>query len=218
MGSLPDVAPIDWMLHTTRLFGSRHEATTVDRKREEALINASQQGDTEAFTELYHAHVDPVYRYIYYRVGSDSVAEDLTADVFVRALESLPSFEQRSVPLLAWLYRIAHARVIDYYRRARQTRQQEDIEAVEVGVEYDLDGALMAAHRRDVVQAALRTLNEEQQQVIILRFIEGHSLETTAELLGKTISSVKSHQYRAVRALCKELQSQGLESDDEQTE
>ena len=204
------------MLHNIRLPASVHKATTVDRKREQVLIYASQQGDTEAFTELYHAHVDPVYRYIYYRVESGSVAEDLTADVFVRALESLPTFEDRSVPLLAWLYRIAHARVIDYYRRARQTRKQEDIETIEVSVEYDLDGALMAAHRKDVVQSALRTLNEDQQQVIMLRFIEGHSLEATAELLGKSISSVKSHQYRAVRALCKALQSQGFESDDEQ--
>ncbi len=206
------------MLHNIRLPVSVHKATIVDRKRELALIDASQQGDAEAFTELYQAHVDPVYRYIYYRVDSEAVAEDLTADVFVRALESLPTFEDRSVPLLAWLYRIAHARVIDYYRRARQTKQQADIEAIEVSVEYDLDGALMAAHRQDAVQAALRTLNEDQQQVIILRFIEGHGLEATAELLGKTISSVKSHQYRAVRALCKVLQSRGFESDDERVE
>src|SRR5438094_1858745 len=171
------------MLHNIRLPASLHKATTVDRKREQALIDASQQGDAEAFTELYYAHVDQVYRYIYYRVEGDAVAEDLTADVFVRALEGLPTYEVRSVPLLAWLYRIAHARVIDYYRRSRQTKQQEDIEAIDVSVEYDLDGALMAAHRKDVVQAAIRTLNEDQQQVLILRFIEGHSLEATAELL-----------------------------------
>lgn len=209
-----DLARFYRMLDNIKLSASLHKAATVDRKREQALIHASQNGDSEAFTELYDAHVDLIYRYIYYRVYSDSVAEDLTADVFVRALEGLPTYEDRAVPFLAWLYRIAHARIIDYYRRARQTTQHEDIDAVEVSVEYDLDAELIAAHEREAVQAALRTLNEEQQQIIILRFIEGHSLEATAELLGKTISSVKSHQYRAVRTLCKALDSQGFKSGD----
>jgi RNA polymerase sigma-70 factor, ECF subfamily len=216
IGRLADLALWHRMFHNSRLSESWHKAIDVDRKREQALINASQQGDTEAFTELYYAHVDQVYRYIYYRVESVPVAEDLTADVFTRALESLPTFEDRSIPMLAWLYRIAHARVIDYYRRARHTRNHEDIEAIEVTVEYDLDGGLMAEHRQDAVQAALRTLNDEQQQIIILRFVEGHSLEATAELLGKTVSSVKSQQYRAVRALGRALSSQGFEPDGEQ--
>jgi RNA polymerase sigma-70 factor (ECF subfamily) len=184
----------------------------VDRKRELALIDAAKRGDSEAFTELYNAYVDQIYRYIYYRVSSVTVAEDLTADVFVRVLESLSTYEDRSVALLAWLYRIAHARVIDYYRRARHTDNQEDIEALQIMAETDLDSPLMKESDARALQRAIRSLSEDQQQVIILRFIEGHSLEKTAGLIGKTVVATKSLQYRAVQSLGRVLGKQGFSS------
>ena len=187
------------------------KATNVDRKREQALIKAAQRGDTQAFAELYNACVHQVYRYIYYRIPMVNVAEDLTADVFVRVLEGLPTYQDRSVPILAWIYRIAHARMVDYFRNARQTFQHDDVDDVELSVEDDLDGTLTTTYQVTQIQAAMRKLNEEQRRVIVLRFIEGYSLEMSAQLLGKSVASIKSLQFRAVKALNQALKSQGFD-------
>src|SRR5260221_9460140 len=184
------------------------KAAKVDRKQEQALIEAAKKGDSKAFTELYRANVDQIYRYIYYRVFSVPVAEDLTSDVFIRALEGLKTYQDRSMPILAWLYRIAHARLVDHYRRARQSENDQDIESVQIGVDFDFDSSLMSEQQTGIVQSAVKTLNDEQQLVIVLRFVEGHNIEATAELMGKSISATKSLQYRAIQSLGRALTEQ----------
>ena len=186
---------------------------TVDRKRELRLLAAWQQGDVDAFSELYNEHVDKVFRYIYYRVDDVSVAEDLTSEVFMRVLESLPGYLDRAAPLMAWIYRIAHARVIDYYRTNRFTSQHKDLAELSVETDHDLDQSLMDDYARRHVQSAIRRLTSEQQQVIILRFVEGNSIELTAQLLGKTVASIKSMQFRAVKTLTRLLKEQGFDLD-----
>lgn len=185
----------------------------MDRKREQALIRAAQGGDSRAFAALYRAYVDKIYRYIYYRVDSPDTAEDLTSDVFTRMIEGLPTYQDRSTPLLVWLYRIAHARVVDFYRRSKRASQQEDIEAVELGIEPDLDAPLISEYRSDQLQAALHTLTDGQRQVIVLRFIEGYNLETTARLLNKTVDAIKAMQYRALQSLAQALARQGYQAE-----
>jgi RNA polymerase sigma-70 factor (ECF subfamily) len=182
----------------------------VERKREQSLIKAAQAGDKKAFAALYRAYVDKIYRYIYFRVESAETAEDLTADVFTRMIEGLPTYEDRSSPLLVWLYRIAHARVVDHYRRSRHASAQEDIDSLELGVEPDLDAPLVSSYQSDHIRAALATLTDGQRQVIILRFMEGYNLEGTARLLNKTVDAIKAMQYRALQALAQALQRQGF--------
>lgn len=187
----------------------------MDRKREQSLIRAAQKGNSRAFAELYRAYVDNIFRYIYYKVESAATAEDLTAEVFLRMLEGLPTYEDRGAPLLVWLYRIAHARVVDHYRRTRRAGDHEDIEEVNPSVEDDPDLPLMAQYKYEQVRSAIRTLTDGQQQVIVLRFIEGHNLETTARLLNKTIDSIKAMQYRALQALGQALRRQGYRPEDD---
>jgi RNA polymerase sigma-70 factor (ECF subfamily) len=186
----------------------------VDRKREKALIRAAQRGDNRAFAALYRDNVDKIYRYVYYRVESAATAEDLTSDVFLRFIEGLPNYEDRSTPLLVWLYRIAHARVVDYYRRSKRSAHDEDIESLELSAEEDLDAGLVAGHRTSHLQAALRSLTDGQRQVIVLRFVEGHNLERTAQILGKTVDAIKAMQYRALQALGQTLNRQGFKPDE----
>lgn len=186
----------------------------MDRNRELAMIAAAQRGDTQAFTELYNDSVDHVYRYIYYRVQSQAVAEDLTSDVFVQVLEKLGAYKDKSVPFLAWIYRIAHGRVIDYYRKSRFRDHQASLDDIDVGAEQDMDINLMDIYNTEHVHTAIHHLNEEQRQVIVLRFIEGHDLETTAQLLDRSVSAVKSLQYRATQSLIQLLSKQGFESDE----
>jgi RNA polymerase sigma-70 factor (ECF subfamily) len=88
----------------------------VDRVEEKRLLQAARGGDRDAFATLYRANVQTIYRYIAYRVNDTQLAEDLTGDVFIRALQSMASYKDQGKPFKAWLYRIAHARVVDHYR------------------------------------------------------------------------------------------------------
>ena len=182
----------------------------MELHQEQALIQAAQQGDEQAFGALYNACVDSVYRFIYYRVNSDEVAQDLTADVFLRVVEGMPGYEYRGIPFLAWVYRIAQARVMDFFRQARHTVEQQVFEDLNLSTEDDFGGALEADDQHARLQTAIRDLTPEQQQVIFLRFTEGYDLQMTAKLLGKTVGAVKVMQYRALRALSKTLKPAAL--------
>src|SRR5258708_34174511 len=148
---------------------SQTQTFTVDHKREQTYIEAAKRGDARAFAELSNAHVDQIYRYIYYRISTVAVAGGLTGDVFLRVLEGLPTYEDRSLPILAWMYRIAHARVVDYFREARNQPPHQDIDELQIRVEDDADGELMHSNHTANVQAAIRQLTPAQQQVIISR-------------------------------------------------
>lgn len=183
----------------------------MDRKREQKLIRNAQEGNRDAFAEIYRAYVDKIYRYVLYRVDSDVIAEDLTADIFLKVLEGLPTYEDRSVPLLVWLYRIAHARVVDHYRRQR--RPVENIDDLEVADTLNLDGRLQQDYTIAQIRLALATLTDAQRQVIILRFIEGLNLESSARAMNKTVDAIKAMQYRALQALALALSQQGFTRD-----
>jgi RNA polymerase sigma-70 factor, ECF subfamily len=188
-------------------------ASKLEPKREQKLIQAAQRGNEQAFGELYNAYVHQVYRYVMYRVNNTETAQDLTADVFLRAVEGLARYENRQVPFLAWLYRIAHARVVDHYRRTQRVGAEENIDSVEVKVDEDLDTDLMVNYRQQKLREALNKLPGEQRQVLLLRFIEGYDIQQTADTLGKTIGAVKMIQRRALQAMNMELTRQGVISD-----
>ncbi len=132
-------------------------------------------------------------------------AEDITSDVFVRALEGLKSFEYRGVPFSAWLYRIARDRVIDYYRRSSRQKAAVALdESLHATVESP-EQAVLHGFELQELQGALEQLTEEQRLVVVLRFLGGKSLEEVARQLGKTEGAVKSLQHRALAALGRAL-------------
>lgn len=156
--------------------------------------------ERDAISALYRQHVQAIYRYIYYRVGDEHTAEDLTAEVFVRAIEGLPNYELRGVPFVAWLYRIARARVADYFRREHRVETvalEEDLLSGEDSPSATVEQSIYHTELRAVISKL--TLN--QQHVIILKFIEGLSNAEAAQILGKTEGAVKSLQHRALAAL-----------------
>jgi RNA polymerase sigma-70 factor (ECF subfamily) len=185
----------------------------VDLKAEQKLIRAAQSGDDGAVAELYNAFVDKIYHYLFYRVESHEVAEDLTAEVFLRFVEGIGAYQDRNVPLLAWLYQIAHARLVDHYRQKPTVAIDEDLESIEFSMEDDVDSELMTAYQQRNVQAALSKLKEDQRQVLVLRFIEGYNLQQTAEVVGKTVGAVKVIQHRALHILSQLLAQQGVAFD-----
>jgi RNA polymerase sigma-70 factor (ECF subfamily) len=186
----------------------------VERQREKELIAAAQGGNAHAFSQLYHAYVDKIYRYILFRVESVETAQDLTSEVFLKMVEGLPTYQDRAIPLLVWLYRIAHARVVDHYRRSRRKAMQENIEDIQIGVDAELDTPLQEGYTARQIRTALATLTEGQRRVIELRFMRGRSLEETARELRKSVDAVKAMQYRALQALGAALQRQGFDPDE----
>jgi RNA polymerase sigma-70 factor, ECF subfamily len=183
---------------------------TVELKQERTLIRAAQKGDESALTEIYNAYVDNIYRYFLYRVDNTDTAQDLTGEVFLRVVEGIADYQDREVPLLAWIYRIAHARLVDHYRQSKRTAPDQDLETLDLSTEDDMDGELMSDYHQDKVRKALRALTPDQQQVITLRFVEGYSLQKTADVLGKTVGAVKVMQHRALDSLSRALGKQGV--------
>ena len=172
------------------------------------LIEQAKQGDPTAFAELYDRYQPAIYRYIYYRVSDNDTAEDLTAEVFVRLVEKIDRFTYKGRPLLTWLYTIARNLITDHHRRAgrslplymdeqRISQEADPVKTVEERLR----------HRRLV--AAIHCLTEDQQQVILLKFVEDLDNATVAQALGKTVGAVKSLQHRALAALRRSLEQSG---------
>jgi RNA polymerase sigma-70 factor (ECF subfamily) len=169
-------------------------------ENEAALIRRAKNGDHAAFAEIYDRCQTPIYRYIFYRVDSQSVAEELTSEVFCRLVECIDDFTYRGKPLLAWLYTIARNLVNDHHRhkgKATWVALDEEIVSQENGPEQAADTALDC--RR--LSAALEQLTEGQRQVILLRFLEGLDNHTVAQILDKSYGAVKGLQHRGLAAL-----------------
>jgi len=177
-----------------------HTANVMDRT-EALLIEQAAQGDAESFARLYDIHVKRVYRYIFYRVSDISVAEDLTQEVFLRGWKALPKFRKVSnKPFVGWLLTIAHNLVIDHYRSRRmESTLEDDIMTADTATDPQQMAAVGMEQKR--LQEAIRQLRPEQQQVIILRFIEGFEYSEIAALLGKKEGAIRVIQHRALKGL-----------------
>ncbi len=171
------------------------------------VIGRARQGDAEAISLLYETHVDAIYRYIYYRVPTAEDAEDLTAEVFLRMVESLPRYTITAVPFQAWLYRIAAARVADFYRRGKRHVQTELDESLTDNLPLPED-QLQRQQEVETLRRAISTFSEDEQTILVLRFIEHKSHQQVAEVLGKSANAVKAAQHRALVQLAALLGSE----------
>ncbi len=181
------------------------DADTQGTLTDEAeLVRRAVRRDPAAFGALYEFHLDRIYRYVFYRVGSASEAEDLTEQVFLKAWEAIDRYEPRGTPFAAWLYRLAHNLVIDHYRGKRPTTPLDEVsESEEVGI--DVVEAVEARLDAEEVRAALARLNPDYQQMIVLRFVEGLSHAEVAQIIGKSEGAARVIQHRALQALARAL-------------
>ncbi len=169
------------------------------------LVRRSQTGDQEAFACLYDAYVDRIYRYVYFRVADDEIAEDITSHVFLKCWEKLDSYQTGTSPFIAWLYRIARNTVIDHYRTRKVVIPLEDASPVEISQEDGIEEKLDLQIKSQELREALQELTPEQQQVLILKFISGFSTPEIARQLGKQQGAVRALQMRALQGLAKSL-------------
>lgn len=183
------------------------------RTRETVLLKRAQAYEEQAIAELYDHYAPRIYSYLYRRVHDEQLAEDLTSDVFVRVLQALQSEQFWHTSFQAWLYRIAHNQVVDYYRQ--QTRQQEQMYQVPLEDQPEATGVenVIADPSADVdaeqdvrelacgLEAALSRLTPDQQQVLVLRFGEQMKTQEVAAIMNKTNGAIEALQHRALATL-----------------
>ena len=175
-----------------------------------ALVKRAQAGEAEAFGLIYDRYFDTVFRFIYFRVGNRQLAEDLTSETFLRALRRISSFSWQGRDLGAWLVTIARNLVADHFKSGRYrlevtTGDVLDAEREDRGPEGSPEAAVVDHITNVALLAAVKRLNREQQECIILRFLQGFSVAETAKAMGKNEGAIKALQYRAVRALARLL-------------
>ena len=162
--------------------------------------------DMEAFGELYERHVRRIYNYIYYRTGNHHDAEDLTARVFQRALRHVASFEDKGVPFTAWLYRIAHNLVANWHRdRSRRPIVPLDKHVVVSEVSEHPEAEAIASEEQLQLLMAVRSLPDDRQQLLILKFVERMSNAEIGEVMGRTEGAIKSLYHRTLSTLRDEV-------------
>lgn len=171
-----------------------------------ALVDLARSGDTEAFAQLYDHYLDSVYRYVYYRVGSHALAEDLTSETFLRALRAISGFRWQGRDIGAWFTTIARNLVADHVKSSRfrlevSTADILDADRADGGLEDEVLTRMDNAR----LLAAVRRLTPEQQECIVLRFLEGLNVAETAQVMGRREGAVKQLQLRAVRALARQF-------------
>jgi len=167
---------------------------------EQARLRRARAMDRGALTAIYDEYYPPLYRYIYHQVGEVETARDLTAELFQQLLQALHRGDGPTENLRAWLYRVAHNLVVDYFRRQQHRRhlplKDELVSQAHNPVELAEKNIAV-----DEIRSALTHLTPDQQQVIVLKFLEELSNEETASILDKPVGAVKSLQHRALAAL-----------------
>ncbi len=166
----------------------------------EHLVRRAKAGEKEAISALYRSYAQVIYRYIYYRVPTASDAEDLTAEVFLKMVEGLPGYHFTGAPFEAWLYRIAAARITDFYRRSRRRPQTEVTENL-VDTRPVPEDQLEDAQEIESLKEVLSSFDPDEQTILLLRFVERKSHKEVADIMGKSVSAVKSAQHRALSKL-----------------
>ena len=182
------------------------ETDEADRERLIALVELARGGDKEAFGLLYdHYHVS-VYRFLYYRTRSQTLAEDLTSETFFRALRSMNNFRWQGRDFGAWLMTIARNLTTDHFKagRTRLELTTEDMTPHDDLTEGPED-AVLASLTNEALLEALAELPNEQRECLIMRFLQGMSIAETALALGRSDGAVKQLQLRGVRNLAKLL-------------
>jgi len=178
---------------------------------ETILVQQAIGRDAVAFGRLYDIHVDRVYRHVYYRVGNQADAEDLTQQVFLKAWQAIGRYRRRASPFIAWLLTISHNLVVDFYR-TRQDRAYLEIEALPGDAASNPERAAEASLDQARLRRAILQLRDDEQRVVIMRFMEGFEYAEIASALNKKEGSMRVILHRALLKLRAILENEGSES------
>lgn len=190
----------------SQVAGSAFVPEAISESDEVALAKAVK-GDQEAFGILYERYVGRIYSYVYYRTGNHHDAEDLTARVFFRAIRSIVNYQDRGLPISAWLYRIAHNLVANWHRdKSRRPEILLDERLTFYPGSEHPEVTMVRNEERDRLLKLIRKLPQDRQQLIILKFVDHLSNAEIGEIMGRTEGAVKSLYHRTLLSLRDELQ------------
>ncbi|MFH1286986.1 MAG: RNA polymerase sigma factor [Candidatus Magasanikbacteria bacterium] len=171
--------------------------STEDQTR--SLVEASIQGNAQAFGELYDQYVEKIYTFVFYKTSHKETAEDLTSKVFFKALKKIAQFDHEKGTFSSWLYKIARNTVIDFYRQNKKHSNIDDFwnlaseEIIEQYVDTRMD--------REVLQKYMAELTSEQRDIVLLRTWQGMSHREISEVLDKSEESCRMAYSRGLKKL-----------------
>jgi RNA polymerase sigma-70 factor (ECF subfamily) len=166
------------------------------------LVTRAQQGEGDAFGQLYDRYFDTVFRYIYYRVNDKATAEDFTSETFLRALRRINGITYQGRDIGAWFITIARNIVLDHVKSARHRLEVTTAEPIERSDnEPGPEAAVISSLTTEQLMRAVRKLGDDQRDCVVLRFMQGMSVSETAEIMGKNDGAIKALQHRAIRKL-----------------
>lgn len=183
---------------------SPHDEHDPEANRLRALVDLAKQGDSEAFGQLYDHYVAGIFRFIYYRVSSRQLAEDLTSETFVRGLRAIQRFNWQGKDFGAWLTTIARNLIADHFKSSR-SRLEIVTETVPEGTAHAAspEHEVLSHISNEILIDAVNSLPPEQRDCILMRFMQGLSISQTAAALDRSEGAIKQLQLRAVRSLAK---------------
>ncbi len=164
---------------------------------ESALIQKAVRHDADAFAKLYDIHVDRVYRHIYYRVNNEHDAEDLTQLVFLKAWQAIGRYKKTGSPFVAWLITISHNLIVDFYR-TRKDRAYLEAEVLASDPASGPEHTAEASLEQQRLRKAILQLSSDEQQVVILRFMEGFEFSEIASVMKKREGNIRVILHRAL--------------------
>lgn len=193
------------------------DETYFDRDDDDGVLVRRAQKDLKQFGALYEKYVKQVYSYVFYRVGNTADAEDITESAFYHALLNFDSYEHRGIPFSAWLLRIAHNLIANWYRDKARRRfvdieQIGEIESEDLSPEQIFDDM----ERWNVVREAIGTLPEDRQAALLLRYAGGLKHGEIAKIMNKTTGAVKVLVHRALGSVTKYVEEKERRSRDEE--
>jgi len=173
---------------------------TLKNKPEIAqLVRQASGGSFEAFGKIYHIYVEAIYRYVLYQVRDRMTAEDITEEVFLKALDAIKTCKGKEETFSSWLYRIAHNQVIDNYRQSK--KKNMTIAITKIDNVADPKQELGKRLERQELIRIITGLPRNQGQVIILKFIEGLDNREIGHIMGKSEGAIRILQMRALASL-----------------
>lgn len=171
-----------------------------------SLVARSKAGDADAFGAIYDRFQPEIVRYLTYRMRTAEGAEDLAQQVFLKAWQAIPRYEDRGVPFKAWLYRMAHNQMVDYFRTRRPTT---DLEGIDLPEESEAEERVLVQETHERLRDALDRLSDDHREVLTLRFLLEKSAREAGEIMGRKEVTIRGLQMRALQALRRELEAIG---------
>lgn len=172
-----------------------------DIPAEDHLLAEARRGNQTAVMHIYESYSSPIYQYVRLRVGSPTLAEDIASEVFLQLIDALQGRNAPRYSLRGWLFKVARNLIAKHYRAKDKMPEVTLDEWFPSSEDEDPEIQFIRSQSIEQTRHALRMLNQQQQEVLILRFGQMLDLQDTADIMGKSVSAIKSLQFRAIDTL-----------------